>query len=73
MFVCMLFLMRDERRKEERSKQGQTKKRQSNTAHPRCMYVCVSWGHLDVWGKLASHKRSLTHCPSSQDWASRCP
>ena len=23
------------------------------------MYVCVSWGHLDVWGELASHKRSL--------------
>ena len=35
--------------------------------------VCVSWGHLDVWGELASHKRSLTHCPSSQGWASRCP
>ena len=26
-----------------------------------------------VWGELASHKRSLTHCPSSQGWASRCP
>ena len=23
-----------------------------------------------VWGELASHKRSLTHCPSSQGWAS---
>ena len=38
-----------------------------------CLYVCVSWGHLDVWGELASHKRSLTHRPSSQGWASRCP
>ena len=37
-----------------------------------CMYVCVSWGHLDVWGELASHKRSLTHRPNSQGWASRC-
>ena len=35
--------------------------------------VCVSWGYLDVWGELASHKRSLTHHPSSQGWASRCP
>ena len=26
-----------------------------------------------VWGELASHKRSLTHRPSSQGWASRCP
>ena len=34
--------------------------------------MCVSWGHLDVWGELASHKRSLTHPPSSQGWASRC-
>ena len=35
-----------------------------------CVYVygmCVCWlGHLDVWGELASHKRSLTHRPSSQ-------
>ena len=38
-----------------------------------CLYVCVSWGHLDVWGELASHKRSLTHRPSPQGWASRCP
>ena len=30
-----MFLMRDERRKEERSKQGQQTTRQSNTAHPR--------------------------------------
>ena len=37
------------------------------------MYVYVSWGLLEVWGELASHKRSLTHCPSSQGWASRCP
>ena len=36
-------------------------------------YVCVCWlGHLDVWGELASRKRSLTHHPSSQGWASRC-
>ena len=25
---------------------------------------------LGVWGELASHIRSSTHCPSSQDWAS---
>ena len=34
--------------------------------------VCVlyvSWGLLDVWGELASHKKSLTHQPSSQGWA----
>ena len=38
-----------------------------------CMYVCVNWGHLlDVWGELASHRRSLTHHPSCQGWASRC-
>ena len=37
------------------------------------MYVYVSWGLLDVWGELASRKRSLTHRPSSQGWASRCP
>ena len=37
------------------------------------MCVCVSWGHLDVWGESASDKRSLTHHPSSQGWASRCP
>ena len=37
------------------------------------MYAYVSWGLLDVWGELASHKRCLTHCPSSQGWASRCP
>ena len=40
-----------------------------------CVYVCVhgyvSVGHLDVWGELTSRKRSLTHCPSSQGWASR--
>ena len=35
--------------------------------------VCVSWEHLDVWGELASHKRSLTHHLISQGWASRCP
>ena len=33
----------------------------------------MSWGHLGVWGELASHKRYLTHRPSSQGWASRCP
>ena len=40
-----------------------------------CMHVgvCVRWGHLDVSGELASHKRSLTHRPSSHGWASRCP
>ena len=37
------------------------------------MYVYVSWGLVDVWGELTSHKRSLTHRPSSQGWASRCP
>ena len=26
-----------------------------------------------MWGELASHKRSLTHRPSSQGWAFRCP
>ena len=26
-----------------------------------------------MWGELASQKRSLTHHPSSQGWASRCP
>ena len=35
-----------------------------------CVFVCM---HVDVWGELASHKRSLTHRPSSQGWASRCP
>ena len=29
-------------------------------------------GHLDVWGELAGHQRSLTHRPSSQGWAFRC-
>ena len=33
---------------------------------------CNCLGHLDVLGELASHKRSLTHCQSSQGWASRC-
>ena len=36
-------------------------------------YECVSWGQLDVWGELASHNRPLSHRPSSQGWASRCP
>ena len=36
-------------------------------------YACVCWlGHLDVWGELAGHQRSLTHRPSSQGWAFRC-
>ena len=36
--------------------------------------LCVCWlGHLDVWGELAGHIRSLTHRPSSQGWAFRCP
>ena len=34
--------------------------------------ICVGSRHLDVWGELASHKRSSTHHPSSQGWASRC-
>ena len=33
------------------------------------MYMCL---YLGVWGELASHKRSSTHRPSSQGWASRC-
>ena len=38
-----------------------------------CVDVHMCWlGHLDVWGELASHKRSLTP-PSSQIWAFRCP
>ena len=36
-----------------------------------CVHGYVSVGHLDVWGELTSRKRSLTHCPSSQGWASR--
>ena len=28
---------------------------------------------IGVWGELVNHKRSLTHCPSSQDWAPKCP
>ena len=32
----------------------------------KCMWVWT----LDVWGELACHKRSLTHCPSSQGLAS---
>ena len=32
-----------------------------------CMHVHI---HVHVWGELASHKRSSTHCPSSQGWAS---
>ena len=30
---------------------------------------------LGVWGELvtSNHKRSSTHCPSSQGWAPRCP
>ena len=35
------------------------------------LYVCVSWGYLDVWGELAI--ATLTNRPSSQGWASRCP
>ena len=33
--------------------------------------VCIMlvWT-LGVWGELACHKRSLTHRPSSQGWAS---
>ena len=39
-----------------------------------CVCVCVCWlGHLDVWGELAGHNRFLTHHPSSQGWAFRCP
>ena len=34
-----------------------------------CLYVYVSWGLLDMWGELASHKKSLTHQPSCQGWA----
>ena len=37
-----------------------------------CVLVRVC-EHLDVWGELASHKRSLIHRPSSQGYASRCP
>ena len=33
----------------------------------------LQWIHLGVWGELASHKDSLTHRPSSQGWASKCP
>ena len=36
-----------------------------------CMHVDVC--ELGTLGWLASHKRSLTHRPSSQGWASRCP
>ena len=25
-----------------------------------CLYVWVSWGHLDVWGELASHNQPTT-------------
>ena len=41
-----------------------------------CILCCVCpwvWGHLGVWGELASHKDSLTHCPSSLGWAPECP
>ena len=37
-----------------------------------CVCPLVSSRHLGVWGELASHKRSSTHHPSSQGWASRC-
>jgi len=38
-----------------------------------CVFVYVSSRqYLGVWGELASHKRSLTHHPSSQGWASTC-
>ena len=30
-------------------------------------------GCLSVWGELVNHKRSLTHRPSSQGWAPKCP
>ena len=42
-------------------------------ANTKCAFYTYMVGHLDVWGELASHKRSLTHRPSSQGWASRCP
>ena len=35
--------------------------------------LCVRVGHLGVWGELVNHKSSLTHHPSSQGWAPRCP
>ena len=33
----------------------------------------VYYVHVGVWGELAGHQRSLTHHPSSQGWAFRCP
>ena len=36
-----------------------------------CIFsVCI---YVHVRGELAGNKRSLTHCPSSQGWAFRCP
>ena len=36
------------------------------------VFVCLS-GTLGVWGELVNYKISLTHHPSSQGWAPRCP
>ena len=33
-----------------------------------CACVCVR-----MWGELVNHKRFLTHRPSSQGWAPKCP
>ena len=38
-----------------------------------CVYGCVSIGHLDVLGEMASRKRSLIYHPGSPGWTSRCP
>ena len=37
--------------------------------HANVLCTCISM-HFDVWGELASHKKCLTHHPSSQGWAS---
>ena len=34
------------------------------------MFTCM---YVGAWGELVNHKRSLTHHPSCQGWASRCP
>ena len=53
MFVCMHFLMRDERRKEERTKQGQTnnKAKQHSTPKVHDVHMC-ELGTLGCVGRV---------------------
>ena len=73
-YARMYMYMRDE--KEERKKQARSNKqtRQSNTAH---VYACTdthecTYMYMCTWKSWQATKKSMTHHPSFQGWASRC-